>query len=370
MRKSFVFIAAVLLILSSCSGGADGGMDVLDTTPEHSEEVFQDAEILEYYENAEPEEALYDSKDVNDEVKLYVEELISAGKAHLANAEPYLALQEFEKALEIDPENVDAIFGAALAELIDATELMMMVFLMTSQFSDPPPVGGESFADESFRRYHRGKDSAPTLHITSIFSPSQNDYFAEEIHNIFMRLRSHFEDALKRLEKIEGKPLNFDVEKAPVYFYTKPVLIYRGAFTGGDVYLMESIVECVLGIFEFLAGQDLRTDVLTMVHFVKSNVGDFNLKELIKLLAYLINEGDTFLSLHPADGENLFYAAKEHFADVSIKLHKALDEIAAEEGSGDRVSSVTEGKNGEKILKIRNGVAEILGDAVIEKELE
>ena len=244
MRPRIAALATLGLVFALLGCGDDekqGALDAdtevaaPDTTtvdsvaPQDSTEVQDGSDALDTLEDVAPDP---------------VAELIAQGKAYLAQARPVDALSSFEAALAIAPDNTDALFGAALAELIDASEMMSMVLTLAGQaagmqiyFLDPPP--------------------------------SQNEWAAEEIHKLFMDLRLKFEKPLGRLELIYDRELHFEVESAWLYLGIHPRLNYHGVFDRGDVHLMGAIANFAVFMLDVLAGQDLTTDVFTAISLAR-----------------------------------------------------------------------------------------------------
>lgn len=270
------------------------------------------------------------------EVSNKVKGLIDEGKKFLENGEPFFALQSFETALLIEPENIDAIFGSSLSEFIYASELFMMITTLVTQFES----------------YGMGKKIVENTPAT------ENEYIAKEFHYIFMKIREKFYSATKKLEKIQGKKLSFNVEKVPVYFRLKPSLIFRGEFDEGDVYLMSGIGNFLTGVFDFIVGQDLRTDLLTVVSIIKDGLEGikFDFKFISNLFAYLLREDERFLNLHPGEGKFLFFESQKHFAKTGELLLLAFEWMKLMDNVENEVSSIETLDDGTLKLIIRNGV--------------
>jgi hypothetical protein len=329
-----------LFLIASCGGGStvpgDPGADLPDpgnvdpgsldetpadpgneTRPDLPDDVADDAPLPDLPGDPGPDPAL---------------PFIAEGKAHLRDAESGLALGSFHKALDVSPDSTDALFGAALAEMVYGSELAVMSVSIAGQFADPE--AGTRGVEE----------------------PSQNEYLAMEFHNIFMRLRLHFATAQGYLARIEGRPLYFPVEAVPVHLGIKPTLIYRGVFDEGDALLMHAVCQTVIGVFDFLAGQDMRTDVLTLVSLIKDGIGSkADGKLIFGAIAYLLNQDPAFLNVEPTEGTTLFFDSRDRFASAGPMLAAALERIEAL-GHGDDDVSWIEVQGANRMLFVRSGV--------------
>ncbi|MBM4397401.1 MAG: hypothetical protein FJ087_17155 [Deltaproteobacteria bacterium] len=229
-----------------------------------------------------------------------------AGCTHqLEIGESGRALKCFEAALPQWPDDADLLFGAALSGLVYASELSVMITSAPAQFADP----GDGYAE------------------TLPEGMSQNEYLAAEIHRIFMRLREHFVTAAGRLDRVAGRGVRFEVTACPIFLGLKPTLQARGVFDDGDVLLMGAIADAIIGVFDFLAGQDWDTEVLDLVNFVKDGLGDVDFQAIAGVLTHLLNSDERFLTLHPVDGATLFEDARVRFGAAGAKLEAAIARI-------------------------------------------
>lgn len=272
-----------------------------------------------------------------------VEALVEEGKAWLRDGEAGFAIRAFEEAVALEPDHTDALFGVALSEMVYASELFVMAVSLAGQFSEPEPLN-------------------PALLIMAPEPPpddwTQNEYLASEIHRILVRIRDHFVTASDTLSLIEGLDLDFNVEAVPVYLGIKPKILYRGVFDAGDVYLMGAVSDTVIGIIDVLAGQDLTTDVLTMVGFFKAGItgGGIDAKAIFEIVAYLLLQDERFLTLHATEGLTLFNDSRDRFGAAGPRLLAGLEK-AQELGDGpDEVSLVESITGPTKVLRVRSRV--------------
>ncbi len=271
-------------------------------------------------------------------------------KKFLVEAEPSQALPCFRDALTQWPDSVDAKFGLALSELVYGVELCSMMTSVTQQFGDPDAGSGNGLTP---------------LPLPSD-DQSQNEYLASELHSIFLRLRQHFVTGADLLSQLEGADLHWDIESCAVYMSVKPRMIYRGTFDAGDVLIMEALADAFVGFLDFLGGQDLDTDVLGLVSFVKSGAEGTKIQwpTISHFLAYLLNvdtrcfalDGHKALGLAVTDGEAMFEDARTRFAAVAPKFIAGFQKARALGNGGNEVTWV-EDVAGVQALKVRNGVA-------------
>ncbi len=328
MRKAYW--AACVLVLAGCGGGSPRGPDAFDAQdpmPEGARaddtglaEPGPDAHDAQEIRDATPDEAVtLEGPDVWDPgTPPEVLDRIAEGKRWLRDGEPAYARKAFEAALDLAPDHTDAIFGLALSHLIYGAELAVMAVSIGGQLGDP-------------------EGSAEAIG-TPPDTWSQNEYLAAELHYIFMNLRKHFAQGSDLLARIEGRPLAFDVEAVPVSLGIKPTVMYRGLFDAADVYLARAVADTATGVLDVLAGQDFSTDVLTIVSLVKDGFEDLDGRAIFSILAYLLNEDERFLTLHPQDGETLFHDARERFAAAGRHLAAAIEGLVQEGPTGEGVS--------------------------------
>ena len=314
---TMLLTAALLLLAAGCgSDDAAGGPPPADTDPDL--DAGPELELDVALDQGDPE---LDSGPS-------AAELVEEGKLYLAQARPYEALLSFEAALLADPDSVDALFGAALAELIEASELMAMIISLAGQLEslsvDPPPT--------------------------------RNEYVAEELHGIFMKLRARFQGGLDKLELIGDRELTFTVEAAWLFLGVKPVLCYRGTFDQADVHLMRSTASFILFLFDLICGQDLNADVLTLVSMQRhGDLADLGARGVVELLVFLLESDPRFLGLHQEDGEAMFQAGREHLASVGPELRRALELMAGRDGP-DYVTTLRSGPEETIQVVVRNRV--------------
>lgn len=332
MMRNITYYLTVFVL---CCGGGEGlspGDTPLDMPPELPDVAIETSPDLidEWMETIDEPDGLAEEVTVCD-----ASELIAKGKEWLEKAEPGFALNEFMKALASCPNDIEARFGAAISEMIYGAEQFVSVLTVLS-----------------------GQGTGPKLPAKPIMEAagSQNEWLAKELHVIFMALREHFINAADHLAFIGDAEPNFKLDAVPVYLGIKPSLILRGKYDNGDVLLMRAIANLFAGIFDVLAGQNLNTDLLSLVEMGKDALSkDVDFIWISRFLAYLLNDNDAFLTPDEDVGNALFSDSKERFASVGPLLHSAISKMR-EYGQGpDEVSFIAEMGN-DVTITVRNRV--------------
>lgn len=242
--------------------------------------------------------------------------MLAEGLEWLEKGQPLLALQIYEEALESYPDSVDAQFGAALAEMVDTTEFLLMILSLTNQ------VGP---------------------YVSTTEEPNQNEWFAEELHRYFDYLAEGYRSARTRLDALEDAELSFDVTAVPVFNVSAPFLLYRGTFDGGDVRMMRTVCDFAIFGLDVIVTQDLSTDAFSLISLVRSAMFDDSATVQIVLYsaAFLLSSGPTFLDVHPEYGPGHYAEARDAFIRLSTDLEDALEWMrAAGDPSDDEVSGL------------------------------
>jgi len=262
------------------------------------------------------------------------EALVEEGKQWLANGEPGFALKAFEKALELDENHPDAIFGAGLAEYVRNIELFAMILTLPNQFG----------------AYGAGE-------WLGIRPESENDYLAEETHKIFMYLREGFVAAEAHLKRLGDPGFSWVIEQVPISVFTKPVVNMRGRFDLADVHFILSTNALLLWFTELIAAQDLHSDLLTMAYsaIVQRDQG-LDVFGVLELASFLMASDSRFLELHQQDGAYLFKQGSQHIKDTGYYLLHGLELL--ENGDDGFEGEVTwlEYHKGNPVLMLRNRV--------------
>ncbi len=353
----FLFLVGV-----GCGGGTAGALDARDAV-----EAAEDSAGAEDLAGLDPgpdagdvvrEEAVTDGSGADlggEDVTVdpgtppEVLDLIAEGKRWLRDGEPAFARKSFEAALDLAPDHTDALFGLALSHLVYGSELAVMAVSIGGQLSDP--------------------EASAASTGTPPDTWSQNEYLAAELHYIFMNLRKHLAQGSDLLARIEGRPLAFEVEAVPVSLGIKPTVMFRGVFDAADVRLARAVADTATGVLNVLAGQDLSTDVLTIVGLVTDGFDDVDGRAIFAILAYLLNEDARFLTLHPEDGETLFEDARMRFGNAGRHLAAAVQALRVEGPSGEAVSWWEPGADEGGTLHVCCRVRRAANGTAIEEEM-
>ena len=250
-----------------------------------------------------------------------IEELLDEGRYWLINAEPVFALSFFEAALELSPDNPDAIFGAGLSEYVRAAELFAMILTLPTQFG----------------AYGAGDGTAPLPE-----PESQNDYLAEQAHQIMLFLHEGFAAAEGHFQRLDDPDFSWTIEQVPIYVFTRPVINLKGTFDRADIYLLQSSNAFFLWFTALLAAQDFHTDLLTAVYgALSARDSGIDLLSLLDILSTLIASDDRFFQLHETDGEALFVDGQRHMREAGEFLLLGLLEQPDSETVGEQALFVS-----------------------------
>ncbi|MBM4372272.1 MAG: hypothetical protein FJ098_11500, partial [Deltaproteobacteria bacterium] len=262
-----------------------------------------------------------------------IDALLEEGRFWLMNAEPWMALEAFEEALSLSPDDPDALFGAGLARFIHAAELLAMLTNLPSQYL------GYAAGDGT-----REPDSA-------------NEAAAEEISGLLRELNLRFVRAEERLARIDDPAFSWSIERAPLYYVTRPMLVYRGRFDLGDVHLLRAVNGLCRWITALLAAQDLETDFaygMVVANVIESG-NDVSPSLILEALSYLLSASDGFLTLEGDVGVELFEDGAEVMTAVGEHILAAAAWIEDESPAADDVSFL-EWDGGDRYLVLRNRV--------------
>ena len=268
-----------------------------------------------------------DVADAPDAPPAEVVERVAECRQWLGKAQPYWALAEAEAALEVAPDDPDALFCAALAGVIDRAEFGLGLMTLL--------------------------DMAATYSLVE--EPSYGDALAEQMHDAFTYLHTGFATAKTRLDALVDADLAFDLDGAWLYFASRPVLVWRGRFDHGDVMLMRVVLSFVTGFLDIIRGQDFRTDSATLIALFRNNLtGGFDMGTLMDALAYLLAVDDRFLTLHPDDGPAAFQEGRDALADLGAGLREALAAVAdTPSGGAPQVSTAEKLMDGTWVLHVQ-----------------
>jgi len=330
-------LAVLVLVLGGCGSSTPGASDAADGVgnPDSADgvgvpDVRGDGPGVDGPDIDGPEEALPGDAPAPD-----ISALMEEGTYWLANGEPGIAFDLFLQAVTLSPGNQEALFAAGLARYIHSVEFFGMLISLPSQFAG------------------YGAGTGATLK-----PQSQNDLLVEQLHAVFMALQSGFDEADGLLAQVTSPEMSFQVEDAPIYVLTRPVMNFHGRFDIADVYLLRSSTAFFLWFLELLAAQDLHTDLLTGLYegMALSEKGDIAVFDVLKLVSGMMAADERFFNLLPGEGEELFASGAGHVRDTGAFL---LEGIALLEdlGEGEAVEAISVSyADGNTSILVRNRV--------------
>ncbi len=296
-----------LLIALGCSSSSNNNKDTA---------VGGDNDIVQ-------EEEVSDSTDVSGgevdtvvgdvDVKSPAADELAAAKEALENGEPVQAIQHYKKALELDPNNRDGLFGMALAKTIDAVEMAGMLVTLESQY--------------------QGYGAGPGTR------GSENDFMAETISHLFEGIRSELVDASKYLAKVDPDGFSWECKHIPVYFSSQPLMIYSGRFDQADLHLIAATQDFIIGTFDVVVAQDLSSDLITAYKLAKGHLFTSNTVAALKIFAYLMAYSKDFLNLKGEKGVELFNDGAKRMVSVGEHLAKAFELLMDEDNREGDIST-------------------------------
>ncbi len=251
----------------------------------------------------------------------------AAGVQWLVDDEPRMAVEAFASALALCPDDPRSLFGSAVGEMMEGAELFMSLVEVLKGQTTGPQLPKAS--------------AALPLAPATLKGQTRNEYLAETIHDILMQLRGHFAAAGDFLDRLGARDPDLSTAGIPVRLTVKPTLVLRGTFGTGDVALVKAIAAFLTGTMDTLAGQDLDTDLLTLMEAMKSRSGGgLTFATISSYLAFLLNADARFLTLQQPDGTAMFNDARERFGAAGPALVHALDTFAAAGTADGTVSRV------------------------------
>mgnify|MGYP002641051739 CR=1 FL=1 len=328
MKKFSMFslVLLVLLSLSACGSSSSPGNEdsVGDVLADGSPSDLADEDGIP------PNDALFDGKtdvdddtdvlDVQEDTAEQVQAFIDEGRYWLKNAEPGFAANSFEAALELDEENQDARFGAALSRYVNAIELLNMIVSLPTQLAGYAAGDGTKATDPKVVE-------------------SENDNIAQLLTETFTDLHSFFQEAEAHFELVDPEGLSWTIEDVPIYFNTREFIVLHGRFDQGDYHLLRASNSFFLWFTGFLAALDMHTDLVTAVATGFEIKDDLSTGAILGLVVFLLDSDSRFLGLDKANGEALFNAGTLQMKAVGTHLLAALDFFENEDsGSEDDVS--------------------------------
>ena len=320
---SFLLLLFLGAACSTSPGGVEPGTDTApaDTTPADTAPADAGSDIVFDLVSTDGDLPLTDIAVLMEEARFW-----------LANGEPYMALVLFEEALDAAPDDPDAIFGAGLAQFIQAVEVLAMVTNLPAQFLGY--VSGDGVRDPE----------------------SMNEAMADQIADVLGGLEERFARAEGHLSRITDPAFEWTIDRAPLYYVTRPLLMYRGRFDFGDVHLLRAVNGFCRWASALLVAQDLETDfAYAMVIAEKVKGGKVDAVTVLDAAAYLLTATPNFLALHPERGPALFMEGGAHIRDIGAHILEAAAWIEAEDSTENDVTRL-EWDGGDRILVLHNRV--------------
>jgi hypothetical protein len=264
-----------------------------------------------------------------------VQPFVDEGKYWLINAEPGFAFKAFEQALAADPYNAEALFGSGLASYVRSVELLAMLLTLPTQYA----------------AYGAGPGNA------AVGPESENDYMARELHRVFMYLREGFALAEQRFSQVLSPEFTWEIEKVPIYVFTRPNVVLRGKFDAGDLHLLLSANAFFLWFTELMGAQDFHSDLLTAAYSaMKLEDQGLDVLSILKLLSQMMSSDERFLGLNEEDGGPLFLAGCQHMRDVGGHLLEAFEFLEEAPVGGEGEVTRLETDSGNLVLVLSNRV--------------
>lgn len=222
-------------------------------------------------------------------------DLMARGLELLAQARTHEARAVFAEAHALAPGHTNATFALALAQSLDALELAGMLLTLPGQLA----------------------------------AISRNEAVADSLHEELLGIRNDLAEAIDLTDELDPDAVALDVESAWLYLPVQPVLVYRGRFDGGDLHLLRASGSFLVGLFDVLAGNDLRTDLFGLIDGIEGLGFDF--RGLGALLGHLLRaEGGHFLAARDDAFPELWRDAQQRFSAVGRELNLAVQWMAAE----------------------------------------
>ena len=237
----------------------------------------------------------------------------AVAKTLMADGRYTEAKLKFEEVLfEIDGTNAEARFGKVLSELLQFVSIVRVISQLT------------------------GDDDTAAA--------DENEFLHALIDDLVGDLIRRFDAIAYDLKRLKADPVfKFVLDNStPVYLTSTDhaSLDLKGEWNRGEVFLLDVIVQALLGVLNFVQAHDLRADYLGI--FNKFTELDLDLDidtdslesvlasvekempKILNLLAFILNENPRLLDLDPDTGVAQLSKAGLHFGNAVDNLRKAL----------------------------------------------
>ena len=322
-RALLLFLLLLSLAAAGCGEGSSSGSDDAadaDTTEAVEGTDVPDAAAPDGADKDVPPVDAPDAVDVPADVPPdttpldpEVAALLDEGRYWLEHAEPYMALDAFELALALAPEQPDALYGAGLSEAVFGAErfLTFLQMIPGQMFGFPPPP----------------EDAGA-------FWATENDWLADELVTILSHFRDNFVNAAARFDALGEAPgWVFEMSSVPVYAGVKPILRFAGDHGPVDRHLVQAVNHTLIWIASVITAQDWHTDVMTVIAMA-TDLDDFDVWGILGLINYLIEEDARFFAIDEDHGRQHADEAYASLRGVGAHLLAAL-ELAREQQPGE-----------------------------------
>lgn len=328
--------------------GVDGILDVItpDVPGKDTHDVAPPPDISDVPDVSDvPDTQIPDETDPPDLV--LVHQHMDKGKYWLSVAEPVFALREYQKAIDLSPIPLqEAYFGAGLARFISAGELVGMILSLPAQLAG----------------YNSGDGTKKFL-----IANSESEYIMQTLRQAFSDLRGTFLEADAYFAKVqEIDETLFEISGAPMYFTVRPIVVFRGKFDLGDLYLFRSATAFGLWATGLLSAQNFNTDLGVLLDTVKHLDDGVDLFAILGTLSYLMSVNPSFLALDGETGQQVFEEGAKNMKDAGKFLVQAIDFQEAHPDQGQDEVTWYDQSGSTLIIKFSNKVlAKDLSEKVI-----
>lgn len=296
MKRRFLYSVVFLLALLSVSCSSGGSDDYSDGDTET------------------------ESGDIN--------ALIASGKDHLTRAEHSAASDDFEAALEIEPENAEASFGRCLAYFQELNAYIDNVLRMLESQSSEDTTATDGDADA---------ESTEDLQAKLIA-----EYF------VISDLRESGLKQLERLNKLKDVSADFEfsLERYPLTLNSKEVMDLHSEWDRADVYALSGLTYFLMGLADIAISQQ-ADEALARISIIGKAVKDGD--DFYTALARLLDEFDFLVALDIYRGAELWREAFDFAAagaDDFLEANRLMSDESDEQDDDILIqnSSLTERK--------------------------
>ncbi len=221
--------------------------------------------------------------------KLYREHL-SKGKSYLTQGNYQSAEKEFKSALKYKSTS-EAKYGLAIASTLSINDLVVMIVRTMGQ-------GASYFS----------------------LSEGEGERMMKLVEEVIRGFKEKYDIASETWEEVLKIPNpGFSIKELPVYFGTKPVLLFKNKLSQPEALFFASFVFLTDSILNLFYSQSLTADILGAYLFYKNNGGTRGFY-LSRLLAYILTENPDFLTTAHPDAWEIAGKRMKEGIDTFTKL--------------------------------------------------